>query len=42
MNRFLLVVDVGRGLLLGAILCMVLMKLLGADTSVLEFRYAGY
>ncbi len=34
--------DVARGILLGLLMSVVLLKLLGADTSVLQFRYAGY
>ena len=36
------VFDVLRGVVLGVLLCAVLLKLLGTDTGVLDFRYAGY
>lgn len=42
MTRWNVLFDVARGVLLGILLCAVFLKLIGADASVLQFRYAGY
>lgn len=42
MTKLIFLFDVTRGVLLGLLLCAVFLKLIGADASVLHFRYAGY
>lgn len=42
MNWKLTAFDIARGLFLGVLLCQVFLKLFGADTSLLDIRYAGY